>query len=71
MTKQILKQNIQNISTMTALQLEEFGQKASLSNMDKKAQTYLFRALEIRQCELSECAEINSFLVVESKIDNS
>lgn len=54
MTKEKLEEKIYKIQNMQSDELAEFAQKVSLADLDRKSQTFLFRAIEIRQIELEE-----------------
>lgn len=68
MTKTILKQNIINIFDMNERELNDYGVKVSVSNVDDKARKFLYRAIDKRREELGRGIDP---LVVSSDIDGT
>jgi len=62
LTKQQVIAKIRNIAGMNLVELEEFGVKVSLSDVDDKAKYFLYKAIDCRKMELKENTT-DSFMV--------
>ena len=53
MTKEMLKEKIEEIKDMGAEELNDFSRTLSMSSLAGRARNYLLRAIEARDAELS------------------
>ena len=68
MTKEMIKARVLDIYNMDEDELNEFGTKVSISDVDDKSKMFLYRAIEDRILQLREIRELQSSCVVMSEI---
>ena len=68
MTKEMVKARVLDIYDMDEDELNEFGTKVSMSDVDDKSKMYLYRAIEDRILQLREKREMKGACVVMSEI---
>lgn len=65
-SKEKVLENILKIAKMNLKEVDNFGLKISLSEIDERAKKFLYKAIEIRKKQLSE----NDGFVVNGDIDD-
>jgi len=68
MTKEMLREKIEEIKDMGKEELEDFSKVVSLSSVAGRAREYLMRAIDIRRDEL--CSR-DSAVVVDGDLDDT
>lgn len=66
LSKEKVLENISKIAKMNLKEVDDFGLKISLSEIDEKAKKFLYKAIGIRKKQLSE----NDGFVVNGDIDD-
>ena len=66
--KQLLREQFAKINTLSASQIEAYGQSVSLSSLPSDVMGYLFRAVEIKRKELLSTLMIENSLAAEGEL---
>jgi len=68
MTEQMLRAKAVDIFNMNEYELQEFGEKVSMSEIDDRSKLYFYTAIEDRQMQLLAHEEMEGASVVPSEL---